>query len=28
LSIAPIVAFFLLMQKYIVPSEVGSGVKG
>ena len=28
LSIAPILAFFVLMQKYIVPSEAGSGVKG
>jgi putative chitobiose transport system permease protein len=28
LSIAPILAFFILMQKYIVPSEAGSGVKG
>ncbi len=28
ISIAPILIFFLLMQRYIVPSEVGSGVKG
>jgi putative chitobiose transport system permease protein len=28
LSIAPILAFFIVMQKYIVPSEAGSGVKG
>jgi putative chitobiose transport system permease protein len=28
LSIAPIVTFFLIMQKYIVPSDAGSGVKG
>ena len=28
ISIAPILAFFLVMQRYIVPSEVGSGVKG
>lgn len=28
LSIAPILGFFILMQKYIVPSEAGSGVKG
>jgi putative chitobiose transport system permease protein len=28
ISIAPILAFFLLMQRYIVPSETGSGVKG
>jgi putative chitobiose transport system permease protein len=28
LSIAPILTFFILMQKYIVPSEAGSGVKG
>lgn len=28
ISIAPILAFFLLMQHYIVPSETGSGVKG
>jgi putative chitobiose transport system permease protein len=28
LSIGPILAFFILMQKYIVPSEAGSGVKG
>lgn len=27
-SIAPILLFFLLMQRYIVPSEAGSGVKG
>jgi putative chitobiose transport system permease protein len=27
-SIAPILVFFLLMQRYIVPSEAGSGVKG
>ncbi|MEB3295073.1 MAG: carbohydrate ABC transporter permease [Synechococcales bacterium] len=28
LSIAPILAFFLVMQRYIVPTESGSGVKG
>ncbi len=28
ISIAPILLFFLAMQRYIVPSEVGSGVKG
>jgi putative chitobiose transport system permease protein len=28
ISIAPILVFFLVMQRYIVPSEVGSGVKG
>jgi putative chitobiose transport system permease protein len=28
ISIAPILAFFLIMQQYIVPSETGSGVKG
>lgn len=28
LSIAPILAFFIVMQKYIVPSESASGVKG
>jgi putative chitobiose transport system permease protein len=28
ISIAPILAFFLAMQQYIVPSETGSGVKG
>jgi putative chitobiose transport system permease protein len=28
LSILPILLFFLLMQRYVVPSEVGSGVKG
>ncbi|HEY9622583.1 MAG TPA: carbohydrate ABC transporter permease [Crinalium sp.] len=28
ISIAPILAFFLLMQRYIVPTETGSGVKG
>jgi putative chitobiose transport system permease protein len=28
ISIAPILAFFLTMQQYIVPSETGSGVKG
>ncbi len=28
LSIAPILAFFIAMQRYIVPSEAGSGVKG
>jgi putative chitobiose transport system permease protein len=27
-SIAPILLFFLLMQRYIVPSDAGSGVKG
>ncbi len=28
ISIAPILAFFVAMQRYIVPSEAGSGVKG
>lgn len=28
ISIAPILVFFILMQKYIVPTEIGSGVKG
>jgi putative chitobiose transport system permease protein len=28
ISILPILLFFLVMQRYIVPSEVGSGVKG
>jgi putative chitobiose transport system permease protein len=28
ISIAPILAFFVGMQRYIVPTEVGSGVKG
>ncbi|WP_088890246.1 carbohydrate ABC transporter permease [Leptolyngbya ohadii] len=28
ISIAPILLFFLVMQRYIVPSETGSGVKG
>ena len=28
ISIAPILAFFLVMQQYIVPSETSSGVKG
>lgn len=28
ISIAPILAFFLAMQQYIVPSETGSGLKG
>ncbi|MGF1601530.1 MAG: carbohydrate ABC transporter permease [Thermosynechococcaceae cyanobacterium] len=28
ISIAPILLFFLIMQRYIVPSEVGSGLKG
>jgi putative chitobiose transport system permease protein len=28
ISIVPILAFFLAMQQYIVPSETGSGVKG
>ncbi|WP_299487179.1 carbohydrate ABC transporter permease [Acaryochloris sp. IP29b_bin.137] len=28
ISIAPILLFFLIMQRYIVPSEAGSGVKG
>lgn len=28
ISIAPILLFFLVMQRYIVPSEVGSGMKG
>ncbi len=28
LSIAPVVLFFLIMQRYVVPSEAASGVKG
>ncbi len=28
ISIAPVLGFFLIMQQYIVPSEVGSGLKG
>lgn len=28
ISILPILAFFVLMQRYIVPTEAGSGVKG
>jgi len=28
ISIAPILLFFVVMQKYIVPTETGSGVKG
>ncbi len=28
ISIAPILLFFAVMQRYIVPSEIGSGVKG
>lgn len=28
ISIAPILAFFVAMQRYIVPTEAGSGVKG
>ena len=28
ISIAPILLFFVLMQRYIVPTDVGSGVKG
>lgn len=28
ISIAPILLFFILMQRYIVPTEAGSGVKG
>jgi putative chitobiose transport system permease protein len=28
ISIAPVLAFFLIMQHYIIPSEVGSGLKG
>ncbi|HEY9698098.1 MAG TPA: carbohydrate ABC transporter permease [Trichocoleus sp.] len=28
ISIAPILIFFLVMQRYIVPTETGSGVKG
>lgn len=28
ISIAPVLIFFLLMQRYIVPTEAGSGVKG
>jgi len=28
ISIAPVLLFFMIMQRYIVPSEAGSGVKG
>lgn len=28
ISIAPVVIFFLILQKYIVPTDTGSGVKG
>jgi putative chitobiose transport system permease protein len=28
ISIVPVLIFFLFMQRYIIPSEVGSGVKG
>ncbi len=28
ISIAPVLLFFLIMQRYIVPSEAGSGLKG
>ncbi|MCY7282877.1 MAG: carbohydrate ABC transporter permease, partial [Cyanobacteria bacterium CAN_BIN43] len=28
ISIAPILIFFSVMQRYIVPTEAGSGVKG
>lgn len=28
ISVAPILLFFLIMQRYIVPTEAGSGVKG
>lgn len=28
ISIAPILVFFVLMQRYVVPTEAGSGVKG
>ncbi len=28
ISIAPIIAFFMVMQRYVVPTEAGSGVKG
>lgn len=28
ISIAPILAFFIIMQRYIVPTDAGSGVKG
>jgi putative chitobiose transport system permease protein len=28
ISIAPVLLFFLLMQRYIVPTDTGSGVKG
>jgi putative chitobiose transport system permease protein len=28
ISIAPIIAFFMVMQRYVVPTESGSGVKG
>ncbi|MEO0826681.1 MAG: carbohydrate ABC transporter permease, partial [Cyanobacteria bacterium J06642_9] len=28
ISIAPIIVFFVMMQRYIVPTESGSGVKG
>jgi putative chitobiose transport system permease protein len=28
ISIAPVLAFFMVMQRYVVPSESGSGIKG
>lgn len=28
ISIAPVIAFFIVMQRYVVPTEAGSGVKG
>jgi putative chitobiose transport system permease protein len=28
ISIAPVLLFFILMQRYIVPNDSGSGVKG
>jgi len=28
ISVAPVLAFFIIMQNYVVPSEAGSGVKG
>lgn len=28
ISIAPVLVFFLLVQRYIVPTDAGSGVKG
>ena len=28
ISIAPVLLFFLILQRYIVPTDAGSGVKG